>query len=56
MVAGLQERISHLGHEKVQSLQGENVCKTRGNSLLNDSFDLVTNVIRGDTARTTYEI
>ncbi len=27
MVERLQEHISHLGHEKIQSLQGENVCK-----------------------------
>jgi hypothetical protein len=56
MVERLQDNISSIGHESIQSLKGENVCQIKRNIFENNRFDLVTNIICGNIIGFTYEI
>jgi hypothetical protein len=57
MVERLQDNISSIGHESIQSLKGENVCQKNKERLSkSNEFDLVTNIICGNIIGFTYEI
>ena len=45
MVEKLQDHISQIGHEKVQSLKGENVRVSNKNKIFNHLVVLVINII-----------
>jgi hypothetical protein len=46
MVERLQDHIAHIGHERIQSLKGENVCNKKYLQNLMFFFCLVINIIR----------